>query len=160
MPCNFLWYWVGNFGAMDCGDITIHNRRPADVLAGPYLSNSTTGYRPDFAGRQRKEAHDAPVPARPEFGSAFVVIRDVNTRSMDEEIPTYSNTRGAPTSAAPRDPSVERLRPPARPRQSQLTRVISSADEARLIARTEFQIKQLDFSGARLWKNAARVRPS
>ena len=104
MPCNFLWYWVGNFGAMDCGDITIHNRRPADVLAGPYLSNSTTGYRPDFAGRQRKEAHDAPVPVRPEFGSAFVVIRDVNTRSMDEEIPTYSNTRGAPTSAAPRDP--------------------------------------------------------
>jgi hypothetical protein len=28
--------------------------------------------------------------------------------------------------------------------------VISSADEARLIARTEFQIKQFDFSGARL----------
>jgi hypothetical protein len=76
-----------------------------------------------------------------------------NTQSLDEltaGTPTFSNTRRAPTSAAPDDPVVEPSRRPARPRQSQPTSAISSADEARLIARAEFLIKQSDFSGARL----------
>ncbi len=76
-----------------------------------------------------------------------------NTQSMDEltaGTPALSDTRGAPTSAAPDDPVVEPSRPPARPRQSQPTSAISSADEARVIARSEFLIKQSDFSGARL----------
>ena len=76
-----------------------------------------------------------------------------NTQSLDEVAagtPAFSNTSGAPTSAAPDDPVVEPSRPPARPHQSQPTSAISSADEARVIARSEFLIKQSDFSGARL----------
>jgi hypothetical protein len=76
-----------------------------------------------------------------------------NTQSLDEltaGTPAFSNTRSAPTSAAPDQPVVEPSRPPARPRQSQPTSAISPADEARLIARAEFMIKQSDFSGARL----------
>ena len=76
-----------------------------------------------------------------------------NTQSLDEltaGTPAFSDTRGASTSTAPDDPVVEPSRPPARPRQSQPTSAISSADEARVIARSEFLIKQSDFSGARL----------
>jgi hypothetical protein len=76
-----------------------------------------------------------------------------NTRSLDEltaGTPTFSDTRIAPTSAAPDELVVKPSRPPARPRQSKPTSAISSADEARLIARAEFLIKQSDFSGARL----------
>jgi len=53
-------------------------------------------------------------------------------------------------SAALENPVVERLRPPALPRQSQPTSAISPADEARLIARAVSLIKRYDFSGARL----------
>jgi hypothetical protein len=76
-----------------------------------------------------------------------------NTQSLGEPTaatPTFSNTRSTPTSAASDDPAVEPSPPPARPRQSQLASAISSADEARLIARAEFLIKQFDFTGARL----------
>jgi TPR repeat protein len=76
-----------------------------------------------------------------------------NAQSLDEptaRTPTFSDARSAPTSAAPGDPVAEPSRPPARPRQSEPTSAISSADEARLIARAEFLIKQFDFSGARL----------
>jgi TPR repeat protein len=76
-----------------------------------------------------------------------------NTQSLDvltAGTPAFSDTRGAPTSAAPDGPVVEPSRPLARPRQSQPTSAISSADEARVIARSEFLIKQSDFSGARL----------
>jgi hypothetical protein len=76
-----------------------------------------------------------------------------NTQSLDEltaGTPTFSNTRSALTWAAPNEPVVEPSRPPARSRQSQPTSAISPADEARLIARAEFLIKQSDFSGARL----------
>jgi len=67
------------------------------------------------------------------------------THSLDEltaGTPTVSDTSSAPISAAPYDPLVEPLRPPAQP--------LSSADEARLVARAESLIKQSDFSGARL----------
>jgi hypothetical protein len=76
-----------------------------------------------------------------------------NTQSPDEltaGTPAFSDTRGAPTAAAPDGPVVEPSPPLARPRQSQPTSAISSADEARVIARSEFLIKQSDFSGARL----------
>jgi TPR repeat protein len=76
-----------------------------------------------------------------------------NTQSLDgltAGTPAFSDTRGVPTSTAPDDPVVEPSGPPARPRQSQPTSAISSADEARVIARSEFLIKQSDFSGARL----------
>jgi hypothetical protein len=76
-----------------------------------------------------------------------------NTQSLGEPTaatPTFSNTRSTPTSAESDDPAVEPSPPPARPRQSQLASAISSADEARLIARAEFLIKQFDFTGARL----------
>jgi hypothetical protein len=76
-----------------------------------------------------------------------------NIQSPDEPTagtPVISNTRSAPTSAALDEPVVEPSRPPEQPRQSQPTSAISSADEARLIARAEFLIKQSDFSGARL----------
>jgi len=76
-----------------------------------------------------------------------------NTQSLDEQAagtPTFSNTRSAPTSAAPDELVVKPARPRARPDQSKPTSAISSADEARLIARAEFLIKQSDFSGARL----------
>jgi hypothetical protein len=71
-----------------------------------------------------------------------------NTQGLDEltaGTPTSSSTRGAPIPAVP-----EPFQPPARPPQSQPTSAISVADEARLIARAEFLIKQSDFSGARL----------
>jgi len=42
------------------------------------------------------------------------------------------------------------LQPPARLGQAQPTSAISPEDEARLVARAEFLIKQSDFSGARL----------
>jgi hypothetical protein len=76
-----------------------------------------------------------------------------NTQSLDELTAgtlTFSNTRSAPTSAGPDDTVVEPMRLPARPRQSLPTSAISSADEARLVARAEFLIKQSDFSAARL----------
>ena len=76
-----------------------------------------------------------------------------NTQSPGEPTagtPTFSSTRSTPTSAAPDDPVVEPPRPPARPRQSKPTSAISSVDEARLIARAEFLIRQSDFTGARL----------
>jgi len=76
-----------------------------------------------------------------------------NTQSPDEltaGTPAFSDTRGAPTAAAPDGPVVEPSPPLARPRQSQPTSAISSADEARVIARSEFLIKQSDFAGARL----------
>jgi hypothetical protein len=67
------------------------------------------------------------------------------THSLDEltaGTPTVSDTSSAPISAVPDDPLVEPLRPLAQP--------LSTADEARLVARAEFLIKQSDFSGARL----------
>jgi hypothetical protein len=76
-----------------------------------------------------------------------------NTQSPGEPTagtPTFSSTRSTPTSAVPDDPVVEPPRPPARPRQSKPTSAISSVDEARLIARAEFLIRQSDFTGARL----------
>ena len=76
-----------------------------------------------------------------------------NTQSQDEltaGTPTFSNTRSASTSAAADELVVKPSPPPARPRQSKPTSAISSADEARLIARAEFLIGQSDFSGARL----------
>jgi TPR repeat protein len=65
-------------------------------------------------------------------------------------MPTSSNTRNAPRSAVPDDTVTGSLRPPAQPGQLQPTSTISSADEARLIDRAEFMIKQSDFAGARL----------
>jgi hypothetical protein len=77
--------------------------------------------------------------------------QEPSTRSMDKaRTPVFSNTRSTSVSAALDNPAVEPLRPPARPRRSQPTRAISSADEAQLIARSKFLIKQFDFSGARL----------
>ena len=76
-----------------------------------------------------------------------------NTQSLDEVAAgtlALSSTAGAPTSAAQDDPVREPSQPPARPHQSQPTSAISSADEARVITRSEFLIKQSDFSGARL----------
>ena len=76
-----------------------------------------------------------------------------NIQNLDEPTagtPTFSNMRSAMKSAAPEDPVVEPLRPPALPRQSQPTSAISPADEARLIARAMSLIKRYDFSGARL----------
>ena len=77
-----------------------------------------------------------------------------NIQSLDEPTagtPTFSNMRSAMTSAAPENPVVEPLRPPALPRQIQPTSAISPADEARLIARAVSLIKRYDFSGARLF---------
>src|ERR1700730_4552869 len=105
-------------------------------------------------------AEDGASPTGPrnlpiQESSAVSGMTDVvaNTQSLDEltaGTPAFSDTRDAPTSAAPDDPVVEPSRPLARPRQSQPTSSISSADEARIIARSEFLIKQSDFSGARL----------
>jgi hypothetical protein len=70
---------------------------------------------------------------------------------MDEaRTPSFPNMCGTPLSAAPGDRAAEPLRPRARPPRSQPTRALSSADEAQLIARSKFLIKQFDFSGARL----------
>jgi hypothetical protein len=63
--------------------------------------------------------------------------------------PTSSDARSAPVAAAPDSP-VKPFRPPARLRQAQPTSAISPEDEARLVARAEFLIKQSDFYGARL----------
>src|SRR6267143_2676662 len=71
---------------------------------------------------------------------------------------TFSNS--AMISAAPENPVVERLRPPALPRQSQPTSAISPADEARLIARAMSPIKRYDFSGARLFLEHALQKGS
>jgi TPR repeat protein len=105
-------------------------------------------------------AEDAASPTGPlnlliQESNAVSGMTDVvpNTQSLDEltaGTPAFSNTHGAPTSAAPDDPVVEPSPTPTRPRQTQPTSAISSADEARIIARSEFLIKQSDFSGARL----------
>jgi len=82
-------------------------------------------------------------------------------QSLDEPTagtPTFSNS--AVISAAPENPVVEPLRPPALPRQSQPTSAISPADEARLIARAESLIKRYDFSGARLFLEHALQKGS
>jgi hypothetical protein len=75
-----------------------------------------------------------------------------NAQSPDQltaETPTSSDARSAPIATAPDNP-VGPLQPPARLRQAQPTSAISPEDEARLVARAEFLIKQSDFSGARL----------
>ena len=74
-----------------------------------------------------------------------------NAQSPDQltaETPTSSDARSAPIATAP-DNSVGPLQSPAL-RQAQPTSAISPEDEARLVARAEFLIKQSDFSGARL----------
>jgi hypothetical protein len=76
-----------------------------------------------------------------------------NAQSLDDVRagpPTFSNTRSAPTSTVPDDAAAGSSRPPAQPGQFQPTNTISSADEARLIDRAEFLLKQSDFAGARL----------
>jgi hypothetical protein len=75
-----------------------------------------------------------------------------NAQSPDQltaETPTSSDARSAPIATAPDNP-VGPLQPPARLGQAQPTSAISPEDEARLVARAEFLIKQSDFSGARL----------
>jgi TPR repeat protein len=74
-----------------------------------------------------------------------------NAQSPDQltaETPTSSDARSAPIATAPDNP-VGPLQSPAL-RQAQPTSAISPEDEARLVARAEFLIKQSDFSGARL----------
>jgi hypothetical protein len=95
-------------------------------------------------------AQDGASPTRPldrpiqESNAGMTGVVPI-THSLDEltaGTPASSDTRSAPISAAPYDPLVGPLRPPAQP--------LSSADEARLVARAESLIKQSDFSGARL----------
>jgi hypothetical protein len=74
-------------------------------------------------------------------------------RELDELMaatPAFSGSGSARIAAAPDDPVIERVRPPAQLPQSQSTNAISSADEARVLARAESLIKLSDFSGARL----------
>jgi len=119
------------------------------------LSRELTSVREKFAsvGKSFNKdvvAQDGASPTRPldrpiqESNAGMTGVVPV-THSLDEltaGTPTVSDTSSAPISAAPYDPLVEPLRPPAQP--------LSSADEARLVARAESLIKQSDFSGARL----------
>jgi hypothetical protein len=117
------------------------------------LSRELTSVREKFAsvGKSFNKdvvAQDGASPTRPldiqESNAGMTGVVPI-THSLDEltaGTPASSDTRSAPISAAPYDPLVERLRPPAQP--------LSSADEARLVARAESLIKQSDFSGARL----------
>jgi hypothetical protein len=76
-----------------------------------------------------------------------------NAQSLDDVTtgtPTFYNTRSAAISAAPDDAVGGSSPPPTQPSQSQPTSAISPADEARLVHRAEFLIKQSDFAGARL----------
>ena len=86
-----------------------------------------------------------------------------NIQSLDEPTagtPSFPNMRSAVISAAPENPVVEPLRPPALPRQTQPTSAMSPADEARLIARAVSLIKRYDFSGARLFLEHALQKGS
>jgi hypothetical protein len=119
------------------------------------LSRELTSVREKFAsvGKSFNKdvvAQDGASPTRPldrpiqESNAGMTGVVPI-THSLDEltaGTPASSDTRSAPISAAPYDPLVEPLRPPAPP--------LSSADEARLVARAESLIKQSDFSGARL----------
>jgi hypothetical protein len=119
------------------------------------LSRELTSVREKFAsvGKSFNKdvvAQDGASPTRPldrpiqESNAGMTGVVPI-THSLDEltaGTPASSDTRSAPISAAPYDPLVEPLRPPAQP--------LSSADEARLVARAESLIKQSDFSGARL----------
>jgi hypothetical protein len=119
------------------------------------LSRELTSVREKFAsvGKSFNKdvvAQDRASPTRPldrpiQKSNAGMTGVVPITHSLDEltaGTPTSSDTRSAPISAAPDDPVFELLRPPAQP--------LSSADEARLVARAESLIKQSDFSGARL----------
>src|ERR1700704_4005469 len=90
---NFLSYWVGNSGAVDWvgGGPTF--------WPGPIFRTGNIGYhsreRPDLAGRQQKEAQDAPL--RQEFGSAFglerVALLKTALRQLDRStVPSKSRT--------------------------------------------------------------------
>jgi hypothetical protein len=119
------------------------------------LSRELTSVREKFAsvGKSFNKdvvAQDGASPTRPldrpiqESNAGMTGVVPI-THSLDEltaGTPASSDTRSAPISAAPYDPLVEPLRPPAQP--------LSSADEARLVARAESLLKQFDFSGARL----------
>jgi hypothetical protein len=119
------------------------------------LSRELTSVREKFASvskpfNEKVVAQDGASPTRPldrpiqESNARMTGVVPI-THSLDEltaGTPTSSDTRSAPISAAPDDSVFEPLRPPAQP--------LSSADEARLVARAESLIKQSDFSGARL----------
>jgi TPR repeat protein len=129
----------------------------AEALAHELASVRASAAKPfnENAVAEEGASPTGPLNRPTQESNAISGMTDVvpNTQSLDEltaGTPAFSNTRGVPTSAAPDDPIVEPAGPPARPRQSQPTIAISSADEARIIARSEFLIKQSDFSGARL----------
>ena len=117
------------------------------------LSHELTSVREKFASidksfNQDVVAQDGTSPTRPldrpiqESNAGMTGVVPITLDELTAGTPTSSDKRSAPISAAPHDPLVEPLRPPAQP--------LSSADEARLVARAESLIKQSDFSGARL----------
>jgi hypothetical protein len=78
------------------------------------------------------------------------VVMNPGLDELTEATPAFSAGRRAPLATMPNDPAIYGLRPPGQPLQLQPTNAISSADDARIMARAESLIKLSDFSGARL----------